>query len=211
MQKKCSAKKYFKKKSLEKIMSTNETHIGTMQTSRQDLPPHYAIIADKVAKRAANLFDTKQLLCAEAIMRAVVEVFGGPLTPEQAAQIGTPFCMGIGGAGCTCGALSGAVASIGIYLGRKEGANGAPCRDYGKQLHDAFKSRHKSTCCRILTRNLDAKTHFAQCLSLTEEGARMAAELLLMHGITPLEHTSLPDKPDTRWTAIKRNVASLFR
>lgn len=195
-------------------MTTN-THIDAMsqnaQISAKEPSPQQMLIIDQVGKRAANLFETKQLLCAEAILRAVAEVFGGPLTPEQAAQVGTPFCMGLGGAGCTCGALSGAVASVGIYLGRKEGGNGAPCRAYGKKLHDVFKVRHKSTCCRVLTKNLDAKTHFAQCLTLTEEGARMAAELLLMHKIAPLDASFLPTKPDTRWTAIKKSMASLFR
>ncbi|MFI3271295.1 MAG: C-GCAxxG-C-C family protein [Pseudomonadota bacterium] len=185
--------------------------VRDLQAHKPSLPPHHAKLVEKVGTRAANLFETKQLLCAEAILRAVAEVFGGPLTPEQAAQIGTPFCMGIGGAGCTCGALSGAVASVGIYLGRKEGGNGAPCREYGKQMHDAFKSNHKSTCCRILTRNLDAKTHFAQCLALTEEGARMATEMLLEHEVQPLDTNYLPSKPDTRWTAITRNMTSLFK
>ncbi len=195
-------------------MST-QTHIDSMpQTEKvtaKSIAPHHAPIIDQVGKRAANLFETKQLLCAEAILRAVAEVFGGPLTPEQAAQVGTPFCMGLGGAGCTCGALSGAVASIGIYLGRKEGGNGAPCRAYGKELHNVFKTKHKSTCCRVLTRNLDAKTHFAQCLSLTEEGARMAAKLLLEHNVAPLDKMLLPATPETRWTAIRRNIASVFR
>lgn len=181
------------------------------KVNKTPLTPLQEQVAEQVAKRAANLFDTRQLLCAEAILRAVAEVFGGPLTPEQAAKIGTPFCMGLGGAGCTCGALSGAVASIGLYLGRKEGGNGAPCRDYAKHMHDIFRAKHKSTCCRVLTRNLDAKTHFAQCLALTEEGARMAAQVLLEHKVQPLDKNYVPSKPDSRLTAIMRNITSIFR
>lgn len=168
-------------------------------------------LAEQVGKRAANLFETRQLLCAEAILRAVVEAFGGTLSPQEAAALGSAFCVGMGGAGCTCGALSGGVASIGLYLGRKEGSSSEHSRALGKQLHDTFRAAHKSTCCRVLTRNLDKKAHFAQCLQLTEKGARTACQILLDNNVVPLESNHIPKKTETRFTALARNIRSLFR
>lgn len=169
-------------------------------------------LADAVALRAANLFETRQLLCAEAVLRALAEAFGGPLTPEQAAALGTPFCQGMGGAGCTCGALSGAVAGAGLFLGRPcDGASGAAGRAHARLMHDRFRKDFGATCCRVLTRGLDSAAHFAQCQKLTREAARMVAVLLLDHGIRPAEECGLPKVPDTRLTTWKNRLRALFR
>ncbi|MBG3877941.1 C_GCAxxG_C_C family protein, partial [Desulfovibrio oxamicus] len=82
---------------------------GLAEAGRADAPSFDPIV-EAIRRRAENLFDTRQLLCAEAVLHAVAETLGGPLSPDQAAALGTPFCQGMGGAGCTCGALSGAVA-----------------------------------------------------------------------------------------------------
>ena len=167
---------------------------------------------DAVAHRAANLFATRQHLCAEAVLRALAEGLGGPLSPEQAAALGTPFCQGMGGAGCTCGALSGGIAGVGLYLGRRcDGASGAPGRRHARLLHDTFRRTFGATCCRVLTKNLDKDAHFAQCQHLTQEAARMAARLLLAEGVRPVDAQGLPGKPDTRLTAWRRRFTALFR
>lgn len=167
---------------------------------------------DAVAHRAANLFATRQHLCAEAVLRALAEGLGGPLSPEQAAALGTPFCQGMGGAGCTCGALSGGIAGVGLYLGRRcDGASGAPGRRHARLLHDTFRRTFGATCCRVLTKNLDKDAHFAQCQHLTQEAARMAARLLLSEGVRPVDAQGLPGKPDTRLTAWRRRFTALFR
>ncbi|ADP87687.1 C-GCAxxG-C-C family protein [Nitratidesulfovibrio vulgaris] len=169
-------------------------------------------LCDAVAQRAANLFATRQHLCAEAVLRALAEGLGGPLSPEQAAALGTPFCQGMGGAGCTCGALSGGIAGVGLYLGRRcDGASGAPGRRHARVLHDAFRRAFGATCCRVLTKNLDKAAHFAQCQHLTQEAARMAARLLLDEGVRPVNAQGLPRRPDTRLTAWRRRFTALFR
>lgn len=169
-------------------------------------------LPDAVARRAANLFATRQHLCAEAVLRALAEALGGPLTPEQAAALGTPFCQGMGGAGCTCGALTGGIAGVGLYLGRRcDGASGAPGRDHARTLHDAFRKDFGATCCRVLTRNLDKAAHFAQCQHLTQEAARMAARLLIEQGVRPMQAQGLPRRDDTRFTAWRRRFTALFR
>ena len=167
---------------------------------------------EAVAHRAANLFATRQHLCAEAVLRALAEGLGGPLSPEQAAALGTPFCQGMGGAGCPCGALSGGIAGVGLYLGRRcDGASGAPGRRHARVLHDAFRRAFGATCCRVLTKNLDKDAHFAQCQHLTQEAARMAARLLLDEGVRPVNAQGLPRRPDTRLTAWRRRFTALFR
>lgn len=177
------------------------------------LPPADAAFAEAVAQRAENLFATGQLLCAEAVLRALAEALGGPLSPEQAAALGTPFCHGMGGGGCTCGALTGAIAAVGLHLGRScEGASGTAGRNHARTLHDTFREGIGPTCCRTLIRNMpDKGTHKAQCCALTGAGARLAAQLLLREGVRPPVSCGLPARPDTVFTAWRRRVRALFR
>lgn len=170
-------------------------------------------VVEAIRRRAENLFDTRQLLCAEAVLHAVAEALGGPLSPDQAAALGTPFCQGMGGAGCTCGALSGAVAAVGLFRGRPErGAGGAQGRALARRMHDAFRADCGATCCRVLIRHVrnDKAAHFAQCRSLTGKGAVLAARALLAEGVRPSDGAlSLP--ADTALTLWRNRLRALLR
>ncbi|HEU6437258.1 MAG TPA: C-GCAxxG-C-C family protein [Nitratidesulfovibrio sp.] len=170
-------------------------------------------IVEAIRRRAENLFDTRQLLCAEAVLHAVAETLDGPLSPDQAAALGTPFCQGMGGAGCTCGALSGAVAAVGLYRGRPErGAGGARGRALARRMHDAFRADCGATCCRVLIRHVrhDKAAHFAQCRSLTGKGAVLAARALLAEGVCPRDG-ALPLPADTGLTLWRNRLRALLR
>ncbi len=170
-------------------------------------------VVEAIRRRAENLFDTRQLLCAEAVLHAVAETLGGPLSPDQAAALGTPFCQGMGGAGCTCGALSGAVAAVGLYRGRPErGAGGAKGRALARRMHDAFRADCGATCCRVLIRHVrhDKAAHFAQCRSLTGKGAVLAARALLAEGVRPRDG-ALPLPADTWLTLWRNRLRALLR
>lgn len=170
-------------------------------------------VVEAIRRRAENLFDTRQLLCAEAVLHAVAETLGGPLSPDQAAALGTPFCQGMGGAGCTCGALSGAVAAVGLFRGRPErGAGGTKGRALARRMHDAFRADCGATCCRVLIRHVrhDKAAHFAQCRSLTGKGAVLAARALLAEGVLPRDGAlSLP--MDTGLSLWRNRLRALLR
>ncbi|BFR47839.1 hypothetical protein RVX_R09000 [Nitratidesulfovibrio sp. HK-II] len=170
-------------------------------------------VVEAIRRRAENLFDTRQLLCAEAVLHAVAEALGGPLSPDEAAALGTPFCQGMGGAGCTCGALSGAVAAVGLFRGRPErGAGGARGRALARRMHDDFRAACGATCCRVLIRHVhhDKAAHFAQCRSLTGKGAVLAARALLREGVRPRDG-AFPLSADTVRTLWRNRLRALLR
>ena len=139
------------------------------------------VIAEAVAAKAKALFDSKEALCADAIMRAVNEGLGGGLDPDTAKSLAVAFGNGLGGAGCLCGAVSGAALSLSCILSKT--LPPYQVRKAGRELHDRFKEKHGSTCCRVLTKKVkaDPKAHLAHCAGLTESGARMAVSIILDH------------------------------
>lgn len=133
--------------------------------------------------RAENLFDKHKLCCSEALLVVMNQAFGGGLSSEAALQIGSAFCHGMGGAGCSCGAMSGGVAALGVFLGphSKDGLRKKKFEKIVRKLHDQFRERNRVACCRVLTKKVkhDRKAHHASCLDLTSGGAELAVRLLL--------------------------------
>ena len=72
----------------------------------------------QIRGRALNMYQTRQLLCAEAVLVALNHGFGGGLSDDQAVALAAPFCVALGDSGCLCGALSGAVMGSGLFLGQ---------------------------------------------------------------------------------------------
>ena len=136
----------------------------------------------QIRERARNLFETRQMLCTEAVVVTLNNGLDGGLTEAQALAMAAPFCMGLGESGCMCGALSGAVMATGLFLGKEQPyRNRGDMRDSARQLHDAFKTSNGATCCRVLSKKVrdDEKAHFRQCAGLTANAAEMAARLIL--------------------------------
>ncbi len=135
------------------------------------------------AERTGNLYDKHKLCCSESILVMMNEGFGGGLPSNAARQIGAGFCHGMCGSGCSCGALSGAVAALGIFLGHhgEEGLRRKKFQKTVRQMHDQFRERFRSTCCRVLTKKVkdDKKAHWENCLMLTRGGAEIAIRLLV--------------------------------
>lgn len=146
-------------------------------------------LVEQARLRAENLFKSQAMLCAEAVIYTLNEAFEGPLTPEEAICLGSPFCVGMGGAGCACGALTGAIAAVGLFAGKKRiGENGAPIRNCAHQIHDSFRNEFGATCCRVLTKKVknDKKAHFAQCTKLTGYATALAAtHIIAQNTCTP--------------------------
>lgn len=145
--------------------------------------PDSAELARLVGARAGNLFSAHGLSCSEAVLLVLDKGFGGGLGVETALGLGSGFGGGVGGAGCLCGALSGAVMGLGLFLGagRWQGHDKKEFRQMVAGLHDRFRARSGSTCCRELIVDFrgqrTARKHF--CGELTAWTAREAAELIM--------------------------------
>ncbi|MGD2096079.1 MAG: C-GCAxxG-C-C family protein [Desulfobacterales bacterium] len=144
-------------------------------------PQAEALIA-RIKKRAGNLYQTRQLLCTEAVVVTLNKALSGGLSDAQAVAVAAPFSIALEDSGCICGALSGAVLACGLFLGNDQPYHHRRCmRKSARQLHDAFKATNGATCCRLLSQNVrhNRQAHFQQCANLTAGAAEMAAKLVL--------------------------------
>jgi C_GCAxxG_C_C family probable redox protein len=144
-------------------------------------PQAEALIA-RVKKRAENLYQTRQLLCTEAVVVTLNKAFNGGLSDAQAVAVSAPFSIALGDSGCICGALSGAVLACGLLVGNEQPYHQRQrMRKSARTLHDVFKAANGATCCRVLSRSVrhDRQAHFQQCAHLTASAAEMAARVIL--------------------------------
>ena len=153
-----------------------------MRSNRSNKIRHSEIITH-VRQRAENLYENSRLCCSEALLLVLNHGFKGGLTAEQAKQLGAGFCGGMGEAGCTCGALAGAIMGLGLLVGphAKGGMNKKNFRLLAKTMHDRFHEKFSSTCCRVLIQpfDKDKKGRSKFCAKLTGTTAAMTANLLL--------------------------------
>ena len=118
-----------------------------------------------IRQRAYNLMSTGRMMCSEAVLSVLNQGLGGDLPPDIAMKVAAGFPEGIGGTGCTCGALTGGVISLGLFLSQgNAGDRRKTMAASGQLLHD-FKSRYGSTCCRLLIKNGSSEFphHFEAC------------------------------------------------
>ena len=145
-------------------------------------PEETEALIHRIKGHALNLYQTRQMLCTEAVLSAINQGLGGGLTDAQATAMAAPFSAAMGETGCLCGALSGAVMASGLILGKDHGhRHRKAMRENARRLHDEFKVANGATCCRALTRKVrhDKKAHFQHCAHLTAQAAEMAARLVL--------------------------------
>jgi C_GCAxxG_C_C family probable redox protein len=148
-------------------------------SERQD---HEELI-NLVRKHAQNIFSTHQLMCAEAVLTTINRGLGGGLPEDVAVRMASGFSEGLSGSGCLCGAVSGGVLALGLFLGRNGPgfSNRRKIKRKTGLLHDLFKQKYDATCCRLLTKHVKegSQAHLAQCTELTGAAAAMAARLIL--------------------------------
>jgi C_GCAxxG_C_C family probable redox protein len=94
------------------------------------------------------------------------------------------FSQGLGGSGCLCGALNGAVVAVGLFLAGCAGPErftDKKVRQLSAGLHDQFKLRFGSTCCRVLCRTAihGGAKPLDRCAAQTGFAAEAAAGLIL--------------------------------
>ena len=143
-------------------------------------------MTDTVSKRIEELFDSGYY-CAESVLLMVTETYG--IQSEFIPQIATGLCGGVSRTSNVCGALTGGVLAISLFMGRKlpsEPVNNTfvPVQ----RLIDRLEAAFGSTNCRALT-GCDLNTpkgqdYFktnkirAKCQKYTEEATRIAISLI---------------------------------
>lgn len=159
-----------------------------------------AHIIELVGQRAANIFSARGYCCSETVLVVLNQGFRGDLSSEMAVRLGSGFCHGMGGAGCTCGSLAGAEVAISLFLGPRQpgGMKSKEFEPVAKEMHDRFRARFAATCCRVLLRRRKEKNG-ATCKELTVGGAEIAAELILA------QRPELATKVDLDFLAIRES------
>ncbi len=137
---------------------------------------------ERIRKRAEAYYRDGEFYCSEAIVKTIRDEFNMPV-PDDVIAMASGFPVGMGGSGCTCGALAGGIMALGVFFGRTEpgDARVQKAMELAKELHDNFKERHRSTCCRLLTKGMElgSPEHMAQCISFTGEVAEETARIIV--------------------------------
>lgn len=144
-------------------------------------------ILDIVQDNAEELFRSGTFFCSEAVVQTINELLGKPYD-ENIVKMASGFPIGMGKAGCLCGAVSGGQMALGMIYGRVQGE---PIKEKmfekAKGLHDYIKDEYKSTCCRVITREWagdsfkspERKNH---CITITGKVARWVANEFIEEG-----------------------------
>lgn len=174
-------------------------------------------LVDKIRQRTENLFMTGQLMCSEAVLAALNQGLKGGLPPQIAVRLTSGLWEGLGGSGCTCGALSAGVIALGLFLGRNGPGilNARTVQTVSKELHDHFKGKFGATCCRVLTKNIELGTarHYRFCARHAGEVSDQAARIILEHKPEQLEQADWMylNKIDSKLDATIKRIANTFR
>ena len=133
-----------------------------------------------VARNKAGEYFKQGFNCAESVFRAYLDILPNTLDPDVA-RLASTFGGGLGRAGCSCGALTGSEMVLSLIIGR-DSASDDLNRVYqlSGELHDRFKEKFGSTCCRILNKeDYQSQDHFRRCLKITGGGAMLLMQFLL--------------------------------
>ena len=135
-----------------------------------------------LAREAAEkTYRDKSLNCAESIFKALLTSCGEEC-PDSLVRAATGFGRGMGGSGCSCGALTGSIMAAGVLFGREAiGEDPKFCQELSKKIHDAFRAHHRATCCRVLHNGLisGSPEQKAACAIRTGETAEIVAKILM--------------------------------
>ncbi|MEN6412801.1 MAG: C-GCAxxG-C-C family protein [Veillonellales bacterium] len=143
---------------------------------------HTNIDIAKIRMDAETYYRNGDFYCSEAVVKSIKDEFALPLD-DSVISMASGFPVGMGGSGCTCGAIAGGIMAIGMVFGRSKPKDSKvnKAMQLAKELHDAFRQRHKCLCCRVLTKGMElgSQKHMEQCISFTGEVAEEAAKIIL--------------------------------
>ncbi|MBU3188139.1 C-GCAxxG-C-C family protein [Clostridium bowmanii] len=156
------------------------TLVSTKEFTKEEL-------LDRVQSNAEELFRSGTFFCTEAVVQTLNELLGKPYD-ENIVKLASGFPIGMGKAGCLCGAVSGGQMALGMVYGRVSGEDmNEKMFEKAKSLHDYIKNEYKSTCCRIITKewvgddfkSAGRKNH---CITITGKVARWIANEFIEDG-----------------------------
>lgn len=137
---------------------------------------------DKVRKTAEDYYRNGDFFCSESIVKTIKDEFNLAV-PDDVISMASGFPIGMGRAGCTCGAIVGGIMALGLFFGRTEPKDEKVNKtmELSKELHDIFQKRHKCLCCRVLTKGMElgSPEHMEQCISFTGEVAEETAKIII--------------------------------
>lgn len=136
----------------------------------------------KIRQQAEEYYRSGDYYCSEAIVRTIRDEFALPYS-DNVVALASGFPVGIGGSGCTCGALAGGVMALGMVFGRvaPKDPKVQKTMSLAKELHDKFVGNHHCACCRALTRGVEfaSPERKAKCVSFTGEVAEEIAKIIV--------------------------------
>lgn len=136
---------------------------------------------ERIRKIAEDYYRNGDFYCSEAVVKTIIDEFQIDVS-EDVIKMASGFPVGMGGMGCTCGALTGGVMAIGLVYGRSQGKDPKvnKAMELSTKLYQIFCERHKVSCCKVLTRGMEkgSPEHMEQCIAFTGEMAYEAAKII---------------------------------
>ena len=136
---------------------------------------------ERIRKIAEDYYRNGDFYCSEAVVKTIIDEFQIDVS-EDVIKMASGFPVGMGGMGCTCGALTGGVMAIGLVYGRSQGKDTKvnKAMELSAKLYQIFCERHKVSCCKVLTRGMEkgSPEHMEQCIAFTGEMAYEAAKII---------------------------------
>lgn len=136
---------------------------------------------EEIRKTAEDYYRNGDYYCSEAIVRTIRDAYEVDV-PDAVVAMASGFPVGIGGSGCTCGAVAGGVMALGLFFGRTEPGDPRVEKTMAlsSELLESFKNNHKTLCCRKLTKGMElgSPVHMAQCIAFTGEVAAEAVKII---------------------------------
>ena len=120
--------------------------------------------------------------CPEAIVKAINDGFQLG-HPDGVTRFASGLSYGMGGAGCSCAAVTGGIVALGMVFGRDKAHDPGVdrCLGLSRELHAMFTGRHGFACCRSLIygKPLQSPKQVEQCITFTGEVAEETAKIIL--------------------------------
>jgi C_GCAxxG_C_C family probable redox protein len=138
-------------------------------------------VINDARKKAEGYFQRGEFFCSESVIHTLNELLGWPFD-RSITRLASGFPIGIGKSGCVCGAISGGVMALGMAYGRDHGnAMNGKMLPIAAELHDHIKKLYRSTCCRVITKDLvfDSPERKAHCVKITGEVAAWVTDKFL--------------------------------
>ena len=136
---------------------------------------------ERIRKIAEDYYRNGDFYCSEAVVKTIIDEFQIDVS-EDVIKMASGFPVGMGGMGCTCGALTGGVMAIGLVYGRSQGKDPKvnKAMELSAKLYQIFCERLKVSCCKVLTRGMEkgSPEHMEQCIAFTGEMAYEAAKII---------------------------------